>query len=161
MRGWLKKGLILNYSGSIIAKEPKRRFPMKRTLLIALLSSVSFSQNAPERLSFDSADVHVSQPSINPTMRGGALRGGRYEVHTATMVDLIRVAYDMEPDKILGGPNWLDWDRFDVIAKAPQGTSRETLNLMLQNLLADRFKIVVHKDMSQCLHSSLQRASQR
>jgi uncharacterized protein (TIGR03435 family) len=120
---------------------------MKVTLLLALLASVSFSQNTPDGPSFDSSDVHVSPPSINPTMRGGALRGGRYEVRTATMVDLIRIAYDMEPDKILGGPSWLDWDRFDVIAKAPQGSSRENLNLMLQNLLADRFKLVVHKDM--------------
>jgi uncharacterized protein (TIGR03435 family) len=79
-------------------------------------------------------------------MRGGALRGGRYEVRTATMVDLISMAYRMEPDKVLGGPNWLDWDRFDVLAKAPLATTQENLNLMLQHLLAERFKLVVHKD---------------
>jgi uncharacterized protein (TIGR03435 family) len=121
---------------------------MKRALWVALVSSAAFSQNIADKTpSFDSADVHVSPPSINPTMHGGALRGGRYEVHTATMVDLISAAYNMEPDKILGGPSWLDWDRFNVIAKASQGTSRENLNLMLQSLLADRFKLVVHKDM--------------
>jgi uncharacterized protein (TIGR03435 family) len=62
------------------------------------------------------------------------------------MVDLISMAYGMESDKILGGPNWLDWDRFDVLAKGPQATTQEKLNLMLQNLLAERFKLVVHKD---------------
>jgi uncharacterized protein (TIGR03435 family) len=62
------------------------------------------------------------------------------------MVDLISMAYGMESDKVLGGPNWLDWDRFDVAAKAPQGTKQDELNQMLQNLLADRFKLVVHKD---------------
>jgi uncharacterized protein (TIGR03435 family) len=46
----------------------------------------------------------------------------------------------------LGGPNWLDWDRFDVLAKAPLVTTRENLKLMLQSLLADRFKLVFHKD---------------
>src|SRR5215471_5392239 len=120
---------------------------MKQGLWVALLSSAAFSQNITDKApSFDSADVHVSPPSINPTMRGGAVRGGRYEVHSATMVDLIRAAYNMESDKILGGPNWLDWDRFDVIAKVPPATSRESLSLMLQSLLADRFNLVVRKD---------------
>jgi len=120
---------------------------VKRPLWIALLASVAFSQSSNNPSVFDSADVHVSLPSTNPTMRGGALRGGRFEVRTATMVDLISTAYSMEPDKILGGPSWLDWDRFDVFAKAPQSTTQENLNLMLQNLLADRFKLVVHKDI--------------
>ena len=119
---------------------------MKRGLWIALLSSATFCQSTDNSSAFDSADVHVSPPSTNPTMRGGALRGGRYEVRTATMVELISTAYDMEQDKILGGPSWLDWDRFDVLAKAPQATTQENLNRMLQNLLADRFKLVVHKD---------------
>src|SRR5581483_1330777 len=38
-------------------------------------------------------------------------------------------------------------DRFDVIAKAAPATPRETANLMLQSLLKDRFKLVVHPDM--------------
>jgi len=118
---------------------------MQRGLWIVLFASAAFSQSADKPAAFDSADVHVSAPSKNPTMRGGALRGGRFEVRTATLVDLISRAYNMESDKILGGPNWLDWDRFDVLAKAPP-TTQENLNLMLQNLLADRFKLVVHKD---------------
>ena len=47
---------------------------------------------------------------------------------------------------MLAGPSWLDWDRFDVAAKAPPATTRNNLNLMLQKLLADRFQLVVHKD---------------
>jgi uncharacterized protein (TIGR03435 family) len=43
-------------------------------------------------------------------MRGGALRGGRYDVRGATMVDLIGMAYRLDSSKIVGGPNWLDWD---------------------------------------------------
>ena len=79
-------------------------------------------------------------------MTGGVLRGGRYELRNATMVDLIRIAYGVEAEKVLGGPNWLEFDRFDVSAKAPTATPPETLQLMLQALLADRFKLAVHKD---------------
>jgi uncharacterized protein (TIGR03435 family) len=117
---------------------------MKRLLLAALFSSMAFGQNAPS--AFEFADVHVSAPATNPTMRGGAPRGGRFQVRTATMVDLISLAYNMESDKVLGGPNWLDWDRFDILAKAPQGATPKDVGPMLEDLLADRFKLVVRKD---------------
>lgn len=119
---------------------------MKRGLWIALLSCAAFGQATDKSPAFDSVDVHVSAPATNPTMRGGALRGGRYEVRTATMVDLISTAYSLDQDKVLGGPSWLDWDRFDVLAKAPLATTQENLNMMLQNLLAERFKLVIRKD---------------
>ena len=79
-------------------------------------------------------------------MRGGALRGGRYEIRTATMVDLISLAYEIEPDEVFGGPNWLDWTRFDVLAKAPQAATRRDLSVMLQTLLTDRFTLKVRMD---------------
>ena len=62
------------------------------------------------------------------------------------MLDLIKTAYGVDPDIVVGGPAWLDFDHFDVIAKAPPATSPETIKLMLQALLADRFKLVIHKD---------------
>jgi uncharacterized protein (TIGR03435 family) len=39
------------------------------------------------------------------------------------MVDLIRIAYGIEAEKVAGGPSWLELDRYTVIAKAPAGTS--------------------------------------
>jgi uncharacterized protein (TIGR03435 family) len=117
---------------------------VKPVVFVLLLSGLALGQTVPT--TFESADVHVSAPVAKPSMRGGAVRGGRFELHTATMVDLIAMAYNMESGKILGGPSWLDWDRFDVLAKAPQGTGRKEISPMLQNLLEDRFKLVVRKD---------------
>ena len=79
-------------------------------------------------------------------MRGGLYAGGRYEVHDATMVDLLMAAYDMPRHKVVGGPAWLGTDRFDVIAKAPADSTPETQQAMLRNLLADRFKLKAHND---------------
>jgi uncharacterized protein (TIGR03435 family) len=62
------------------------------------------------------------------------------------MLDLIRSAYAVDADKVYGGPSWLDYDRFDVIAKAPPATRPEALRLMLQSLLADRFNLVVRTE---------------
>src|SRR5215469_83681 len=56
---------------------------------------------------FEAADVHVSAKSRISYMAAGGLRGTRYLVRQATMVDLINLAYDINNDKILGGPSWL------------------------------------------------------
>ena len=97
---------------------------------------------------FDIADVHVSDNWKNPytLMSGGLLRGGRYDLRKATMLDLIRTAYDVPASKVVGGPNWLEFNRYDVSAKAPPSTMLE-VRLMLQTLLADRFKLAVHQDV--------------
>ena len=94
---------------------------------------------------FAVADVHKSPPVAFPHMDGGNLRGQRYDIRQATMLDLIVKAYGMEPDSVQGGPNWLEWDRFDIVAKAPTGTAPATLRLMLQALLKERFNLIAHK----------------
>ena len=114
--------------------------------LAAFLSIAGFVRSVETPPVFDIADVHMSARSANPNMTGGILRAGRYELRKATMVDLIRTAYGVDADSVIGGPSWLESDRFDVIAKAPPTTSTETVKLMLQALLADRFKLVVHTD---------------
>ena len=103
-------------------------------------------QSALSAPAFDSADVYVSASGAEHVMTGGVMKGGDYELHHATMVDLIRTAWDVTADKVTGGPNWLDTDRFDVIAKTAPGTSPDTIRLMLRSLLADRFKLVVRED---------------
>jgi uncharacterized protein (TIGR03435 family) len=62
------------------------------------------------------------------------------------MVDLIRIGYGFDNDKILGGPSWLEMDRFDLVGKVPAGATLESVNLMLQAALEERFKLAVHKD---------------
>ena len=112
----------------------------------AFLSIAGFGRSVETPPVFDIADVHVSARSTNPNMTGGILRAGRYELRKATMVDLIRTAYDVDADSVIGGPSWLESGRFDVIARAQSTTSPDRLKLMLQALLADRFKLLVHKD---------------
>jgi uncharacterized protein (TIGR03435 family) len=63
------------------------------------------------------------------------------------MLDFVRTAYSFDMDKVLGGPSWLEMDRFDITAKIPPDANADTQKLMLQSLLADRFKLVVHREM--------------
>jgi len=97
---------------------------------------------------FEVAEIRRSAPAMNPYRfaSGGVLRGERYDLRKATVLDMIGFAYGIDQDSIVGGPNWLEFDRFDIAAKAPAGTSAATTQLMLQSLLADRFRLVLRKE---------------
>ena len=100
---------------------------------------------APHTASFDVADVHLSPHVLRPFMDGGNLNGDRYVIHQATMADLIATAYNLDSANVQGGPNWLEWDRFEVGAKAPPTTSKADQRLMLEALLKERFNLVAHE----------------
>ena len=123
---------------------------MKRAILGILLtycaSWLAFGQSPEAPPTFEMADVHVSSKTANAFVRSGPVSGGRYEVKNATMVDLVRIAYAVDADKVVGGPSWLEMDRFDVFAKVPADTAPDALKPMLRSLLEDRFKLVAHKD---------------
>lgn len=114
--------------------------------LAVLLSGVAFGQTTAPPPAFEAANVHLSAPISNPYMSGGVLRGSRYAIRNATMVDLIKTAYGVNDRQVLKGPAWLDSDRFDVIANAPPSTTPQMLMPMLQSLLADRFRLKLHHD---------------
>jgi uncharacterized protein (TIGR03435 family) len=103
-------------------------------------------QTALVKTTFQIADIHTSSNLSSPKVQGGGLHSGQYELREATMLDLIVTAYGVDPDTVFGGPAWLELDRFDVIAKVPPDTSLETAKAMLQELLAERFHLVVHRD---------------
>jgi uncharacterized protein (TIGR03435 family) len=115
-------------------------------ILAILLSGAAFGQSAETGAKFEVADVHNSPRANPPIVRGPFYSSGRFELRFATMLDLIRLAYNVDPEKVSGGPNWLEMDRFDVLAKVPAGSNAESRRLMLQSLLADRFNLAVHND---------------
>jgi uncharacterized protein (TIGR03435 family) len=113
---------------------------------IVFLSGALFSQSRESTPQFEIADVHVSAKTPNQFVRTGPARNGRYEIRTASMLDLIRIAWSFDAARILGGPNWLELDRFDVIAKVPPDSAPDAQRLMLQSLLRDRFKLTLHEE---------------
>src|SRR5665213_4600143 len=63
----------------------------------------------------DGVEIRVSSANTISAMRT-VLSGDRYELRNATVADLIRTAWAVDADDVVGGPEWLDTDRFDVIA---------------------------------------------
>src|SRR5687767_2012827 len=88
---------------------------MKRLLVIlwvaALCSIPIFGQAPAPQPAFDVASIQASTRQ-QPGMRGGILRGNRYEIRNAHMVDLIRTAYNVQQvERITGGARWRGRER--------------------------------------------------
>jgi uncharacterized protein (TIGR03435 family) len=107
---------------------------------VALVPLTLFAQ------SFEIADVHVSEKGWTAQTGPTTIRQGRYEIRGTTMLNLIRTAWAIDADKIFGGPNWLELDKYDVIAKVPDGATADAQRLMLQDLLRTRFGLAIHND---------------
>ncbi len=132
----------------------------RRIGLAGLIAGLSLCvQSTWAQTQFEIADVHATpRTEVNTFMGVNPPVAGRYEYHSASLIDLIHTAYGVDPDKILDGPNWLEMDRFDVIAQVPAGTNEkvtpgappgtppDAVAEMLQSLLADRFKLVLHRE---------------
>ncbi len=125
---------------------------MFRALLCPAMAALFYlpaSAQAADAPRFEAADVHPSAPSTSfrdNFMQGPFVGGARFEIRKATILDLVRLAWSVQPDKIVGGPKWTGIDRFDLLAQATPGATPAELRLMLQNLLADRFDLKIHKD---------------
>ena len=74
--------------------------------------------------------------------RFGYEPGGQLVVVNNAARSLIRSAFGLQNYQILGGPDWMNSDRYDVSARAAGNPSEQQLRLMLRRLLADRFKLV-------------------
>jgi len=112
---------------------------LTRMGLAAVLAGAAFSQDNGTPAAFIAADVHPTQDSGNPLqnrMRGPFTGGGHYDFRGATLVDMIVSAYTVTPEKVLGGPNGLDYDRFDIRAVTPPTSSasvNDTTSRCLKN----------------------------
>jgi uncharacterized protein (TIGR03435 family) len=119
---------------------------------IAVLACASAFGQATENLTFEVASV---KPAAPPSGDGRVIFGGRGGPGTpdpgqitwtnATLKTLLTIAYDVKNYQV-NGPGWIDTERYDILAKVPEGATKEQVNVMWQNLLKERFGVVVHHD---------------
>lgn len=121
-----------------------------------LLACIAYAQStaapAPSdpKPKFDVASIKLGDPNV----RGGfeyRPEAGRFTATSATLTQLITFAYDVRTDQLVGGPKWRDSAAFTIEAKAekptpPDPKARPIFQLMLQDLLAERFQLVAHRE---------------
>ena len=114
---------------------------------VALFAAWASGQSAPPAPRFEVASVKPSPPPTgNAVMR--RIDGpdpGMVSYGNATLKMLIARAYKVK-DYQIGGPDWIDSLGYDVAAKVPAGAAADQVPLMLQSLLAERFKLALHRE---------------
>jgi uncharacterized protein (TIGR03435 family) len=123
---------------------------IRRSVAIAtlILSSAAAAQDPAAKVlpQFEVATIKPSAPITDGRVRI-AMGGdpGRINYQGLPIKMILARAFDIK-DYQISGPDWLDSERFDVMAKIPEGVSREQVPAMLQALLAERFKMTFHRD---------------
>jgi uncharacterized protein (TIGR03435 family) len=103
------------------------------------------SQLANSRSKFEAASV---KPTPLNTPGGGALRlapGGRLIISNILLNSIIAKAYGVLLYQIIGGPSWVDSQRYEISAVAP-GAKDSEMPRLLQALLADRFHLIARRE---------------
>jgi uncharacterized protein (TIGR03435 family) len=128
--------------------------PAAPTILVA--QAAPSAQPAAAKLEFDVASVRPSAPldvqKLAADMQAGHMpRMGAHvdgllaEYNYMSLKDLIAAAYKVK-DYQITGPDWMGTARFDISARMPEGSTKDDAPKMLQALLADRFKVVIHRE---------------
>jgi len=109
-------------------------------------------------------DVALIIPSRNRGAESNEPAWGEFMAREVTTRYLIEYAYDINPsgrassdDQLVGGPEWIDFEKYDVDAKVedsfakrmrkfPPEQMEEQMRLMLQSLLTDQFSLRVHHE---------------
>ena len=120
----------------------------------ALGACLVLAQTPDRSLTFDVASVKPAAPQQAGRMMSGRRGGpgtadpGQVTFMNMSLSRLVMTAYDVRSFQVTG-PSWLDEVRFDVAAKIPPGTTQQQFHVMLENLLAERFKLVAHKEQKE------------
>src|SRR5438105_3703567 len=119
------------------------------SLMLAPFSA--FGQAPAAARVFDVATIRPAPPIDQAKIMSGQFRvgmsvdGNRVDIRFFSLADLIRTAYKVKQFQ-LSGPDWMSTERWEIQAKMPEGATKDDVPQMLQALLADRFKLQIHRD---------------
>lgn len=122
---------------------------MVKVFAMIALAAPPVSGQAPSTPAFEVASV---KPASAPVQTGGRIQSTGFKESIdpeqvrysfVTVQFLIMRAYALKTYQI-SGPGWLDTEHYDVVARLPKGVTKEQVPAMLQALLAERFRMVVH-----------------
>jgi uncharacterized protein (TIGR03435 family) len=113
-------------------------------------SALKFDVASVKPAAMDMAKLAAQIQSTGQMPKMGAhIEGLRAEYTFMSVKELIIEAYKLKPFEV-SGPGWMDnvagSERYDIVAKMPEGTTREQSREMLQNLLAERFGLKTHHE---------------
>jgi uncharacterized protein (TIGR03435 family) len=121
---------------------------MKLAMCLIAATAISLAQApAPAQAAFEVVSIKPAPAMTPAVMNSGQFRSriddALVDFSNISLMNLITIAYKVDQDYV-SGPGWLADQNFAVNAKLPAGSSKSQVPEMLQRMLADRFKLVVH-----------------
>jgi uncharacterized protein (TIGR03435 family) len=97
--------------------------------------------------SFDVATIKPNNSGAT-SMQQLTVNGRNFATRASSLQDLISFSYEVQAKQIVGGPDWLDKDRYDIAAvpDIDGAPNPEQVRSMIRKLLKDRFKLTFHKE---------------
>lgn len=131
-----------------------KKFLVVYVLALGLGSASALAQTAAPAapVTFEVASVKPSDPNSSSGIFGSMPMvkpqgAGGITASNLPLRLLIRMAYGLQDFQIVGGPSWQMSSKFDITAKAAEGTKGiQDLQTMMKALLADRFKLKTHTE---------------
>jgi uncharacterized protein (TIGR03435 family) len=118
---------------------------------LPMVAAMGLAQPLREtRPQFEVASIKSGPPpeiGRGPVMRGGpgTPEPNRIYYSSVSLMNLLTKAYRVYPDQVIG-PEWLISELYTVTANVPPGATKDEFDVMLQNLLTDRFKLAMRRD---------------
>jgi uncharacterized protein (TIGR03435 family) len=114
-------------------------------------TAVFIGGQQPPAPPWDAPHLEFEVASVKSNKTGPAMMAMRtlpnsFNVTNVPLRLLITQAYRLSGYQMVGAPSWIDSERFDIVAKAPEGSRPDQTMLMLRGLLAERFKLKVHSE---------------
>lgn len=118
---------------------------MKLLLALTILQAAASFGQTPPAPAFEV--VSIKPTTAEPGGSSGiTTEKGRISARNVTLKRCVRGAYDVPESLVFGGPKWIDDERYDIDAKAAGPATDRELMAMLQSLLAERFKLALHRE---------------
>jgi len=125
---------------------------MIRYAALVLTASLPVFAQTPA-MQFEVASIKPSAASAMGEHRVavGIQAGGRLTAQGVSVRMLMAIAFGVKDHEIIGGPGWVDTERYDISAKPDAASvsgqiNQDQMRLMIQALLADRFKLATHTE---------------
>lgn len=95
---------------------------------------------------FEVASIKPSAPGATPQDARINIHGDRLDVTAYTVRDILDWMNDFQLFRVVGGPDWMRTDRYDIVAKADQPIPQDQVKSAVMALLAERFQLQSHKE---------------
>jgi uncharacterized protein (TIGR03435 family) len=136
---------------TLLAQVPAGRSPAARSAASRAPQSLEEMEAAGVRMAFDVASVKPNMSNAPADARypmgpGDAYvpNGGIFSAASQPLIVYLRFAFKLGQSDLLGLPAWVYNDRFDIEARAQGNPTKDQVRLMMQSLLADRFRLTTH-----------------